>query len=308
MKILLILLLAINIYAKTSEKEGTAEKVYIANINTMLIFTSEAGLSSGKYRFTKANFKMETYNLPFIYHFKPFYEKMNWFMNGGIGYSITKLDTKTTVNNFGNDITLDHDNKLQTYALGIGGGLRYKSDIGIDYLLGLGIIYSRVGTSITPDDDVSDAIGDFFDKEYNNNYSYRLLLEAQYNGEYKDYKPYIKASYKWYQTESSFSITALSGFSSQSDIMSLETGFETPELFSYQGNNLTLEPYIKLNYLHGDVTSVVKFERFLNTGILAYWNTPNNPSWIERFYVEASTIKAEGLEGYNLGLGFSFDY
>ena len=307
MKLLAILLLTINIYAKTPA-EDTAEKVYLANVNTMLIFTSEAGLSSGKYRFTKAGFEMDTYNLPFIYHFKPFNGKVNWFINGGVGYSVTRLDTQTTVTKSGRSTTLNHNNKLQTYAFGLGGGLRYKSDIGLDYLVGLGLIYSRVGTSINPEDKIGDAIGDFFDNEYNDNSSYRFSLAAQYHRTYKEYKPYIKASYKWYQTESSFTFDAITNFSSQSDIISLETGFETPELFSFQGNNLTLEPYIKLNYLHGDVTSVVKFERFLNTGILAYWNTPNNPSWIERFYVEASTIKAEGLEGYNLGLGFSFDY
>ena len=306
MKFLIILLIYMHIYALSPEEE-IAQKAYLANINTILIFTSESGLSSGKYKFTKAKFEMESYSLPFKYHFKPFNENMNWFINGGVGYSITRLDPEAT-NKSSNTTGLNYDNKLQTYLLGLGGGLRYKIDYGIEYLASLGIIYSRVGTSVNPDDKIGDAIEDFFDGEYNNNITYKFLLASEYHTKYKEFKPYVKGLYKWYQTKADFTFDALTNFNTQSSLISLETGFETPTLFSYKGNSLSLEPYIKLNYLQGDVSDVVQFERYINIGALAYWNTPAKPSWIERFYFELSTIRAEGLEGYNVGVGFTIDY
>lgn len=300
------MLLAMTIFAQTPEE--TAEKAYLANINTLLVFTSESGLSSGFYRFTKSEFKMQTYTLPFVHHFQPFDEKMNWFVNGGFGYSITRLDTQTLAKSSGTDITLTHDNKLQTYTAGLGGGLRYKTDMGVDFLASLGIIYSRVGISVKPKDDVGGAIEDFFDSQYNDNLTYKLLLSAEYAKEIGSFQLRTKASFKSYETKASFTWDALSGFTTQSDVTSLLLGVETPPLLQYEKNFFTLEGYTKMNYLHGDITDVVQFNKYMNIGAIAYWYTPDTPSWAKRFYTEVSTVRAEGLEGYNVGIGFSLDY
>lgn len=288
--------------------EETAEKAYLANINTLLIFTSESGLSSGTYRFTEAGFKMETYTLPFRHHFEPFKENMNLFINGGVGYSITRLDTLTKDSKSANAIDLRHDNKLQTYTAGLGIGLRYKSDYGIDYLASMGIIYSRVGTSVSPNDEIGEAIEDFFDGEYNDNITYKFLLAAEYKKEIEGYKPYIKVDAKTYETKADFSLDALSGFTTQSRVASISLGAETPSLLKYEENFLSLEGYVKVNFLEGDITDVVKFRKYMNIGGIMYWNTPEAPSWAKRFYTELSTVRAEGLEGYNVGIGFSLNY
>ena len=286
----------------------TAEKVYLANINTLLIFTSESGLSSGKYKFTKPGVEMQTYTLPYRYHFAPFDDKMNFFVGGGVGYSITRLDTTTEDQRSDGPIDLTHDNKLQTYTAGISIGLRYKSDIGIDYLGSVGAIYSRVGTSVKPDDEIGDIIEDLFDDEYNDNITYKFLLAAEYKKEIEGFKPYIRADLKWYETKADFTLDVLSGFRTQSSVASIVIGAETPSVFMYDENSFSFEGYIKANYLEGDITDVVKFKRYMNIGVVSYFNTPENPSWAERFYVELSTVRAEGLEGYNIGIGFSFDY
>ena len=305
MKLLIILFLSLCLYGDTPAQK-TAENIFLANINTALLFTSESGLSSGKYNFTKVNAKMQTYSVPFTYHFKPFKKNLNWFINGSAGYSFTRMDTQT-ISSPTNSL-LTHNNKLQTYALGLGTGLRYKSDMGIDYLADFGVIYSRVGTSINPNDKIGEAIEDFFDSEYNDNITYKFSLSANYHTVYRGYESYIKTSYKFYQTKADFTLDALTSFSTQSSLLSLEAGFETPIFFTYEENGLSLEPFIAVNYLQGDVSDIVQFERYIDIGILAYWNTPNNPSWIERFYVEMTTARADGLQGYNIGLGFTFDY
>lgn len=32
-----------------------------------------------------------------------------------------------------------------------------------------------------------------------------------------------------------------------------------------------------MNYLHGDITDVVQFNRHMNIGAIAYWYTPDTP-------------------------------
>ncbi|PHR54792.1 MAG: hypothetical protein COA44_12230 [Arcobacter sp.] len=306
MKFLALLFFCLLLYGQTPEE--TAEKVYLANINTLLIFTSESGLNSGAYKFTQAGFKMQTNSLPFKHNFEPFKENMNLFINGGVGYSITRLETQTRDTKSANNIDLRHDNKLQTYTAGLGLGLRYISDHGIDYLGYIGIIYSRVGTSVSPNDEIGEAIEDFFDGEYNDNITYKFLLAAEYNIEFEGYKPYIKIDVKSYETKADFSLDALSGFSTQSRVASLSLGTETPSLLKYEEDFLSLEGYVKVNFLEGDITDVVQFRKYMNLGGIVYWNTPQAPSWAKRFYTEVSTVRAEGLEGYNIGIGFSIDY
>lgn len=300
------LVLSTFVWAQTIEE--TAEKAYLANINTLLIFTSESGLSSGQYSFTQAGFKMETYTLPFRYNLEPFAENMNLFVNGGVGYSITRLDTQTSVEKTGRTINLTHDNKLQTYTAGLGIGLRYKSDYGVEYLGSMGLIYSKVGTSVSPNDKVGEAIEDFFDGEYNDNITYKFLLAAEYKKEIEGYLPYIKIDAKTYDTKADFSLDALSGFQTQSRVASVSLGVETPALLKHEENFLSLEGYARVNFLEGDITEVVKFKKYMNLGVISYWNTPEVPSWAKRFYLEISTVRAEGLEGYNVGIGFTLDY
>lgn len=306
--VFLLLSLISLLYAQTPEE--TAQKTYLANINTLLIFTSESGLSSGNYKFTKAGFKMKSYSLPFRYSLAPIDKNLRLFINGTTGYSITRLDTKTTTRSktTGQDIVLTHDNKLQTYTGGVGLGLDYESDLGIDFLGSIGVIYSRVGTSIQPKDEIGEAIKDFFDDEYNDNITYRFYLAAEYEHNIEEFRSYAKIDFKSYETKADFTLDALSGFTTQSKVTGLSFGIESPSLLKYEEDFLSLEGYVKLNYLNGDITDVVQFDKYMNIGSIAYWNTPKSPSWAKRFYMEVSTVRAEGLEGYNVGIGFSIDY
>jgi len=307
MRTCLFLLLPFLLFAQTAV-EKAAEKAYLANINTILIFTSEGGLSSGRYRFTKAGFKMDTYTVPYEHHFKPFNESMNWFFSGNAGYSVTKLDKDSQGFNSVSGLELTKDSKLQTYTAGAGGGFRYRSPWDIDFLVGAELIYSRVGTTLETKGSVDDAVGGFFNHKYNNNFTYKFRLDAQYVQEFDHYKPYVKLGFKLYETKSDFNFDALSTFSTQSDVTTLDFGVEVPAFLKYKHNYLSLEPYVQLNYLHGEITSVVKFDTYMKTGLTAYWNTPQTPSWIKRFFIDINSIRAEGLEGYNIGIGFNIDY
>jgi len=181
------------------------------------------------------------------------------------------------------------------------------SDYGVEYLGSFGLIYSRVGTSIKPDNP-GEIVEDLFDSDYNENLTYKFLLACEYNREFHDYKPFIKLEYKSFETKSDFSLDTLVDFSTQSSVGGLAAGIETPSLLKFDKNYLSLEGFVKGNYLFGDIKDVVEFQSYINVGATVYWYTPDTPFWASRFYTEISTVRAEGLEGYNLGIGFTLDY
>lgn len=305
MKYWFLLLSAICLFAQTPEEEA-AQRAYRANINALLIFTSESGLSTGLYRLSRPGVRMQINSLPFIYHLEPYEKDLNLFISGGLAYSVTRLDTEVESSQLSQDLTLE--NKLQTYTAGLGMGLRYKSAWGIDLLGGAELLYSRVSTSISSKDRVDQDVKELFGSEFNDNITYKLLFSAEYEKEMAGFRAYAKLGLRVYETKVGFDLDSLSSFVTQSDVTSLSLGSETPPLLKYNHNFLSLEGYLKANYLHGDITEVVGFNRYINLGAIAYWNTPKSPSWAKRFYLEVSTIRAEGLEGYNLGTGFSLKY
>jgi len=248
---------------------------------------------------------MEVYHLPFTYYFDSD-DAMDYFIVGNIGYSRTFINDEIILPP---ESRLDYDNHLRTYTAGIGGGIRYKFNSDISILGGLELIYSRSGASVKkPDDDTGDIIEDFFNQNYNDNISYKFFSSLEYRPKNYTYKPYATLDFKLYETKSSFTFDTLSSFSTQSNVSTLTLGIETPNLFEYHGNYLTFEAYFNANYLGGDVVKSVQFDNYGSVGGVAYWYTPESVSWAERFFLEVNTIRSDGLEGYNFGIGFTIDF
>jgi hypothetical protein len=72
--------------------------------------------------------------------------------------------------------------------------------------------------------------------------------------------------------------------------------------------SLTLEPYLKANYVGGDLANVIQVTNYGTVGLSAYWNTPEKSAHIRRYFIEPSWSRGDGLEGYNLSFGFSLDF
>lgn len=305
-----LLLLIITMGHSADSPEDIATKAYQANINALMVFTSQEGLNSGHYRFTNVGVTMDMAHLPFIYHLPSFQKGLNLFVMGNVGYSKTKLDDPVEVSTSRNEMErLDYDNRLQTYTGGLGVGVRYQSEYGIDFLAGVEFIYSRTGISVRqPDDDIGDAIESFFDGKFNDNLTYKLLTQLEYHKEYRGFRPYARASYKLYETKAGFNFDELSSFNTQASVISLGVGIESPKLYTYETMYLTLETYLNGHYLGGDITQVVGLERYHSVGAIAYWYTEDSPMWAERFFLEVSSVDSSGLEGYNLGIGLTLDF
>jgi len=202
-RLLLFFLLFTNLKAATLD-EQLAQDAYLATVNAAIVFTSQDGLNSGIYRFTKLDTLMRMYNLPLTYHFDPLSDKTNVFMVFDMGYSDTRSDS--TVEENGTILKLD--NRLQTYVGGIGLGLRYRATEHSALLFGGEILYSRVGLTARLGDglDISD-VENFFADGFNDNYSYKLFAEYDYQREYKGYAVYTKLNYKLYKTLAKLDLT-----------------------------------------------------------------------------------------------------
>ncbi len=296
LQILLVLLLCCNHLHAEETAEDVAQRVYQANINTLMVFTSQEGLNSGHYRFTNIGIKMDIYHLPFLYQLDM----------GNVGYSRAYVHDDLDIPG---DSSLSHDNQMNTYTGGIGTGARFKTALGIDILTGLELIYSRSGINVhSPDNAIGDAVEEFFKGKYNDNLTYKFLLQLEHHKEINGFKLYSTLGYKLYETKADFNFNALTSFTTQASVASFGAGIETPKLFSLHEMYLTLEGYLYGHYLNGDIVDVVDFEAYSTVGVVAYWYTEDKPDWAERFFLELSTVNSGGLEGYNFGIGFTVDF
>ena len=297
-------LLSTGLQAETIQE--IAEKAHIASINALLIFTSQEGLSTGRYNFTDVGVDMEIYNLPFTYHFESKEKSVDYFMVGNVGYSRVFISQQIELPP---DSRLNYDNHIRTYTAGLGGGIRYKATQDMRFSGGIELIYSRSGASvIQPDDDIGDAIEDFFEQDYNDNLSYELFAIAEYRPVINEFKPYAKFSYKLYETKSTFTFDDLTTFKTESSVSTLALGVETPGLLHVRSNYLTLEAYLHGNYLNGAVEETVNVGLYSTVGAVAYWYTPGRPGWAGRFFLEVSSVQADNLNGYNVGIGFTAEF
>jgi len=305
-QILLVLLLCCSPLHAEETAEEVAQRIYQANINALLVFTSQEGLNSGHYRFSNIGVKMDIYHLPFLYQLDVGNETINMFMMGNVGYSRAYVHEDIDIHEYS---SLSHDNQMNTYTGGIGAGVRFKTAWDIDILTGLELIYSRSGINVhNPDNAIGGAIEEFFKGKYNDNLTYKFLFQLEHHKEINGFNLYATLGYKLYETKADFNFNALTSFTTQSSVASFGAGIETPKLFSFHEMYLTLEGYLYGHYLNGDIVDVVDFEAYSTVGVVAYWYTEDKPDWAERFFLELSTVNSGGLEGYNFGIGFTVDF
>lgn len=283
----------------------STQKAYLANINALMLFTSREHLGSGRYAFTRADMTMAITHFPLRFQSDDYFKNINLFILGGVGYSESTMTGELDEATAQNDFMLTTTNMLRTYTAGLGGGVRYH-DRGFEATLGLENIYSRVGIRSKDGVDVEGQVDDFFNGRYNDNLSYRVFTELTYKTMLYRFKPYAALTYELFETKSAFRFDTLTRFSTQSSALSFSVGAETPPLVRYGDMNLTAEGYLQGAYLGGDINKVVKLDGYGATGWIVYLYTPDVP-YVRRFYLEANTIHADGLRGYNIGLGLSLE-
>lgn len=313
MKMFLLIVLLVLTLKADETLDSIAKDVYLASVNAAIVFTSQDGLSSGIYRFTNVDTDVRMYNLPLQLHFDPLTEHSNLFMILDTGYSDMASTRKVAVEG----AILNSENRMQTYVIGLGLGIRYHLTDSSAIQFGGEVLYSRVGITSRVDDGLNEEdIVNFFSDDFNENYSYKLLAEYVYHREINLHKVYMRVNYKLYKTLSEIDLRGvvediigdITSLNSQTSVASLSFSYETFPLYQYHDNSFTLEPYIKGNYIWGDLAKVAMINGYGTLGLSAYWNTPKKRAYISRYFIEPSISKGHGIEGLNLSLGFSLDF
>jgi len=315
MRIFLIIFLAIVSLKAIEDLDNLEAGRYLSLSNAVIVFTSQDGLSSGVYRFTNVDTEMTMYNLPFQYQFDPLTENSNLFMILDLGYSNTRSDRDVDVDNNSTTPVLNIENQLQSYVVGLGIGIRYKATEHSELQFGGELLYARLGLFERKGGGLDDSINNFFGQT-RDTYSYKLLAEYIYHRKIHEHKVYTRFNYKLYKSFSDIKVGEiidgivddLKSLRSQTSVASVTLSYETNPLYSYHDMSFTMEPYLKGNYIWGDMAEVAKINGYGTAGLSFYWNTPQKSANIYRYFIEPSISKGYGIEGLNLGVGFSLDF
>ena len=315
MKLKFFILVMLSIQSIASEFTDALEKANLININSLMIFTSDDMLSSGRYKFGDDDYindDIHIINFPYRHHFKPYNEYLNFFVNGSVGYS--HKDHSVNINKiFGitdpaDQVPNDHVD-YHTYAIKLGGGIRVTPGWDLEMLFGGAFIYTHIKSEYNYNSPESEAIlKPIFDKTFANkssdNFSYELSMQYGYFPDFEGWKPYILAAFNYYDTKSDFSLDSFSNYTTESSVSKLKTGLRTPALFDAYHIPTSLGGFIEGDALHGDMKNILGFDHYGAVGASLHFGTRYYTDLIEELSVEYSQVEGDGISGYTVGMGF----
>ena len=279
-----------------------AENAYVKGVNTILFFTSEDIISSGKYEFENSNETLDTFFFPLTHHFESDSDFYNFYMNGSIGYSKYKQE------NIISRGSLD-ELKIKTYALKLGGGVRMNILEDTDMMIGGSYIYSKVNSDYkTPQLlNISDPVDRAINYAFNSNddfNTYELFTSVGYHPTINEYKPYGTADIRYFDTKINDPYATISDVTST--ISKLKVGVITPPVGSVVGLPLKLEFYVSEVFISGDMNEAMDTDNFFVAGTTFHLGTTTLNDWVSEVSFDVNIVRGDNLDGFNFGFGFSF--
>ncbi len=313
-KIILLLFLCLNTYADF--KSNLADQ-YARGLNAILFFTSEDIISSGHYTFDGFDGTLDSHFIPFSYAFKNDCDDYNYYFNGSVGFSNYREGNIDLIRGINDAI------KLRTYALKLGGGIRYNTSSNTDIKLGTAYIYSRVlGEFKTskpldisnPDDKIID---DIFNSTQNH-HTIEVSSSFEYHPIINNYKPYVNIGIRHFSTKVDGTYTDITNI--KSVISKVKIGLLTPPITKLFSLPLRLEPYVSAIYLSGDVDDTLDLKKFFVLGTTFRFGSYPLTCWVEDFAslkrdsidwvkevtFDVNLVKGHNFDGFNIGLGVKF--
>ena len=290
---------------------------YARGLNAILFFTSEDIISSGHYKFDAFDGTLDSNFIPFSYNFKDVCDEYNYYINGSVGFS--NYEEKNIDLNRGSNDAL----KLRTYALKLGGGIRYNTSLDTHIKLGSAYIYSHARGNFktakpldtsNPDDKV---INDIFNSSQDH-HTFEVSSSFEYHPTINNYKPYINVGLRHFTTRVDDAYTDITNI--KSVISKLKVGLVTPAVTEVFGLPLRLEPYASAIYLAGDVDGTLDLNKFFVLGTtfrfgsypLTCWVEDiaslkrDSIDWVKEVTLDLNLVKGHNFEGLNFGIGIKF--
>lgn len=301
-KILLPLFSTLVLSQVQADFQNEVENVYIKAANTLLFFTSENIISSGSYEFGSKDQTLDTFFFPMTHHFESDSDFYNFYVNGSIGYS------KYEENNIDFRGSLDEID-IRTYALKLGGGVRMNILKDTDMMIGGAYIYSKVKSNyktprpLEPTDPIDKALDYVFNNKDNFD-TYELFTSIGYHPTINDYKPYVNADIRYFDTKIDDPYATISDTSST--ISKLKIGVLTPPVTTINTLPLKLEFYASDVFLSGDMKEALDTNNFYVLGTTFHLGTNTMSQWFSGVSFDINIVKGDNLDGFNFGFGFDF--
>jgi len=303
-KIVLLPLLSTLIFSSVQADEfrNAVENVYIKAANTLLFFTSENIISSGSYTFGSDDEKLHTTFFPLTHHFENDSDFYNFYVNGSVGYSKyeeSNIDLRGSIDNI----------DIRTYALKMGGGIRMNILEDTDMMLGASYIYSKVNsdyhTSIPLDNTnpIDKALNYVFNS--NNHFNtYELYSAVGYHPTINEYKPYVHADIRYFDTKINDLYATISD--TTSIVSKFKVGVITPPVANIADLPLKLEFYAWDVLLSGDMKESLEMNSFYVFGTSFHLGTSTLNDWVSEVSFDINLVRGDNIDGFNFGFGLSF--
>jgi hypothetical protein len=280
------------------------KSVYHSGMNALMIFTSQDIMSGGTYRFDDES-TLSIYGLPYIHHFDSDSSFYNYFIKFGLGYSHYKEHIDFDL--FEKSDTM----RMDTYAIRLGGGVRFKTEYDIDFLLSASLIYSYTNGDYKynskESEEILKPILDDIVNSNNDNYTYEVSIAAKYHTTIEEYSPYIAAELSYFDTKTSLDLSAdLIDFSSQSSFFKLKGGVISPVLFTTFGDPTKMEGYIQQVMLSGEVVDSFELKNYTMLGTTFHIDVTGDTSYISELSIDFNIVSGANIKGMNFGLGAKF--
>jgi len=301
--VLFPILSALFISTASADFKNDLANVYAEGVNSILFFTSEDIISSGYYTFDDSDTTLNTHFLPFTYQFKSDSDFYNFYANGSVGFSKYKEEHI----DFGRGV--EDTEKMTTYAVKVGGGVRLNILPDTDMMMGAAYIYSKVNgdykTSQSLDRNNPDdkAIDDILNSN-RTHHTYELSTSIGYHPMINAYQPYFRAGIRHFKTNVDSEYATISDTTSL--ITKLKTGVITPELTKIYDLPLKLEIYASEIFLAGDMDDVLGCDNFFVLGATFHLASPVEKEWIKEVTLDINMVRGDKFDGFNFGFGLSF--
>ena len=301
-KILLPLCAVFSLTQVQADLKSKLGNSYVKAANTLLFFTSENIISSGSYTFENDDEKLKTTFLPVTYHFDNGSNFYNFYINGSAGYS------KYRERNITFRDSLDGID-IKTYALKVGGGVRFNFTKDIDMMMGISYIYSKVNSDYNTAQPLekTDAVDRAVDYVFNSSNTFNTIeyfTSLGYQPTINEYKPYIRGDVRYFDTNIDDPFSSISDVSST--ISKLNVGVLTPAITSIEGLPLKLEFYASNVFVSGDMSDALGSSSFYVLGSTVHLGTTTLNDWVSDVSFDVNIVRGDTIDGFNFGFGLSF--
>ncbi len=178
-----------------------------------------------------------------------------------------------------------------------------------DMMIGGSYVYSKVNSDYhTPQPLVStDPVDRALDYVFNSNNhfsTYEFSSSIGYHPTINEYKPYVRADIRYFDTSIDDPYASISDTSST--ISKLKAGVITPTVTSIVDLPLKLEFYASDVLISGDMRDALDSDNFYVLGTTFHLGTTTLNKYVSEVTFDVNIVRGDNITGFNFGLGFSF--